>query len=150
MESKSIPMPAISLLLVEDEEFTLELLVNIITKKYPDVALHTAINGSTGLELFEKHTSDIVITDINMPEMGGVQMADKIRAIKPDTKFIIITGKSGEIFRQDSNQKGFEFDHFIVKPVVFQELFAAIDRCIGEIAQNQPKSCERKSIVLLN
>jgi YesN/AraC family two-component response regulator len=56
-------MPSISILLVEDEKLILELLVIIITKRYPDVALHTAINGSAGLKLFRKQTSDIVITD---------------------------------------------------------------------------------------
>jgi YesN/AraC family two-component response regulator len=135
MESQSIPMPSISLLLVEDEEFTLELLVNIITKKYPYVALHTAINGSTGLELFKKHTSDIVITDINMPEMGGVQMAGKIHAIKPDTKFIVLTGDTGKLILRDSDGKVFEIGHYIVKPVGFEALFAAIEQCFDEISQ---------------
>jgi YesN/AraC family two-component response regulator len=144
MESKSNPMPSISLLLVEDEEFTLELLVNIITKKYPDVALYTAINGSTGLELFKKHTSDIVITDINMPEMGGVQMAEKIHAIKPGTKFIVLTGTCDKIDLRDSTKERIEFDHIIVKPVEFQELFAAIKQCIEEISQHQSFDTEQK------
>jgi YesN/AraC family two-component response regulator len=136
MESISKPMPAISMLLVEDEKITLDLLSLILTKKYPDVALHTAINGSTGLELFKKHTSDIVITDINMPEMSGIQMASTMRSIKPDTKFIALTGTWDKIDLQDSVEKGFEFDHFIVKPVAFQELFAAIEHCLGGIAQH--------------
>jgi YesN/AraC family two-component response regulator len=37
---------------------------------------------------------DIVITDFNMPEMGCVLMAEKIHAIKTDTKFIVITGNN--------------------------------------------------------
>jgi YesN/AraC family two-component response regulator len=135
MEFTSNPRQTISILLVEDVKVTLELLAIILAKKFPDVALHTAINGRTGLELFKTYTPDIVITDINMPEMGGVQMADKIRAIKPDTKFIVITGDSGKLVLQDSVDKRFEFDHFIVKPVVFQELFAAIEQCFDEIAQ---------------
>jgi YesN/AraC family two-component response regulator len=45
------------------------------------------------MELYRTHTPDIVITDINMPEMGGVQMADKLCAINPGTKFIFLTGK---------------------------------------------------------
>lgn len=61
-----------SILIVEDEEFTRELLVSILTKQFPDVALYSAINGRTGLELCKTHSPDIVITDMNMPEMGGV------------------------------------------------------------------------------
>jgi YesN/AraC family two-component response regulator len=86
----------------------LELLVNKITKKYPDVALHTATNGSTGLELFKKQTSDIVITDIHMPEMGGMQIAGKIQAIKTDTKFIVLTGDIGKLRVKASSEKALE------------------------------------------
>jgi CheY-like chemotaxis protein len=135
MESISNPMPSISILLVEDDEVTLKLLTTILTRKFPDVALNTAINGRIGLELFKVHTPDIVITDMNMPEMGGVQMADKIRAIKADTRFIVLTGNTGKPVPQDSDEKRFEFDHNIAKPVGFQLLFAAIEQCIGEITQ---------------
>ncbi|HTP64621.1 MAG TPA: response regulator [Geobacteraceae bacterium] len=137
MESMSNPIPSISMLLVEDEELTRDLLADILTKKYPEIPLYAAINGRRGLELFKSHTPNIVITDINMPEMGGVQMASKIRVIKPDTKFIVLTGTIEKNDLQDSVEKGFEFDHFIVKPVIFQELFAAIEQCFGEITQYQ-------------
>lgn len=135
MESVSDPEPLISILLVEDEEATLELLAIIIPKKFPEALLHTAINGRTGLDLFITYTADIVITDINMPEMDGMQMADNIRAIKPDTKFIVITGKSEKFLQQDLTAQRAEFDHCIAKPVVFQKLFTAIEQCLGEIAQ---------------
>jgi len=121
-------MPAISILIVEDDKATLKLFAIILSKKFPDVALYTANNGRTGLELFKTHRPDIVITDINMPEMGGEQMADKIRAIKPDTKFIAVTGNSYKHILQDSVEKRFEFDHYILKPVNFKELIAAIEK----------------------
>jgi len=121
-------MPSSSILLVEDDKATLKLFAIILTKRFPYVALYTANNGRTGLELFKTHRPDIVITDINMPEMGGEQMADKIRAIKPDTKFIAVTGNSGKHVLQDSVEKRFEFDHYIVKPVNFKELIAAIEK----------------------
>jgi len=133
------PVPAVSILLVEDEESVLQLLATILTRKFPGATLYTAINGRTGLELFKSHIPDIVITDIKMPEMGGVQMADKIRAIKPDTKFIILTGDPGKSVHQDSIEKEFEFDHYIMKPVVFGVLFAAIEQCLAEIGRQPPK-----------
>ena len=130
-------MPKISMLLVEDEKMNRDLYAFILTKKFPEIVLHTAINGRMGLGLFKTHTPDIVITDINMPEMGGVQMIQEIHAIRPDTKFIVLSGTSGKPDLRESTQNGFEIDHYIVKPVVFQELFAAIEQCLGEIAQNQ-------------
>ena len=134
MESATNPTPSYSILLVEDEKVTLELLAIILPKKYPGVVLHTADNGRRGLDLFKTYTPDIVITDFNMPEMSGAHMRDEIRAIKPDTKFIVITGDSGQL-ALDSAKKGFKFDRFIAKPVVFEVLFSAVDQCLAEIAQ---------------
>ena len=135
MEPQANPDPAISLLLVEDDEATLHCLGIILAKRYPHVAVATADNGRAGLELFQARPAGVVVTDFNMPEMCGSHMVDEIRAIKPDTKFIVITGDSGIHALEDSAKKGFTFDHFIAKPVVFQELFGAIDQCLGEIAQ---------------
>jgi len=128
VESISDTVPLISILLVEDDQATLKLLAIILTKRFPGVALYSANNGRTGLELFKAHRPDIVITDVNMPEMGGEQMADKIRAIKTDTKFIAVTGNSGKPVLHDSVEKRFEFDYYIAKPVNFKELIAAIEK----------------------
>jgi DNA-binding NtrC family response regulator len=87
------------------------------------------------LDVFKTDTPDVVITDNNMPEMSGEHIVDKIRAIKPGIKFIIITGKSAKPEMLDSINKRLECDHFIEKPVIFQKLFSAIELCLGKIAQ---------------
>jgi YesN/AraC family two-component response regulator len=133
MESKIDPMPPISILLIEDEEATLELLSIILSKKFPIFVIHTAINGRMGLELFKSYTPNIVITDINMPEMDGVQTAQIIRSIKPDSKIIVITGKNEKTILQGLVENGFNFDHFITKPVIFEDLFESIEQCLSTI-----------------
>jgi YesN/AraC family two-component response regulator len=135
MEAISDPMPLISILYVEDDKVTLELLTTILADKFPDVALYSAINGRTGLELYKKYMPDIVITDINMPELNGVQMINKIRAIKPDMQFIVLTSDNGKATMEYAVGKGFEIDHYILKPVDFRVLFAAIESCLCKIAQ---------------
>jgi YesN/AraC family two-component response regulator len=135
VETRSEDYPALSILIVEDEPGTLELLTAIITMKYPGLALHTAANGRTGLELFKTHTPDIVMTDINMPEMCGAQMTDSIRALKSDTRIIALTGTSGKLVLTEKVGREIEFNHRIMKPVIFKELFAAMEQCLNEIAQ---------------
>ena len=126
---------------VEDDEVILELQTSILTVKFPDVMFYTAINGRKGLELFKAHTPDIVITDINMPEMCGVQMSENVRALTTGTKIIAITGKSGEtsvsgkFIKRNPDGKIVEFDHLIVKPVDMSELCGVIYQCIDEIEQ---------------
>ncbi|MGZ4957283.1 MAG: response regulator [Methylobacter sp.] len=132
---------SISILFVEDDELILGLQSSLLAVKFPDVRLYTAANGRLGLELFKMHTPDIVITDINMPVMCGMQMSENIRAIKPETKIIAITGKSGEsgkngkFILSHSEGKIIEFDHFIVKPVDLFELYGVIEQCMSEIGQ---------------
>jgi YesN/AraC family two-component response regulator len=135
MESVSHPMPLISMLLVEDEELTMKPLTTILTKKFPYITLYTANNGRTGLELFKTHTPDIVITDINMPEMDGLKMTGKIRAIKPGTQFIVITSGTRGLALETSVEKEFEIGHYLVKPVSLEALFAAIEQCLDGVAQ---------------
>lgn len=131
--------PPVSILFVEDDELVLALQASIIDATYPDVMLYTAVNGKSGLELFNEHIPDIVITDINMSGMCGVQMSDKIRAIKPDTKIIVITGNSnasvenGKCILRNSDGIRIEVNHYIVKPVDLPQLFTAIEQCISEI-----------------
>lgn len=135
MGTRSKQNSSVSILIVEDEPGTLELLTAIITMKYPDLVLHTAGNGRTGLELFKVHTPDIVMTDINMPEMCGAQMTDSIRALKPDTQFIALTGTSRKLVLAEKDGRELEFNHRIMKPVVFKELFTAMEQCFYEIAR---------------
>src|SRR5690242_12765743 len=124
MESVSYPDPSISLLLVEDDDTSRKTLATMLSRKFPEVTVYTAANGRDGLELFKTHTPQIVVTDINMPEMGGAQMADKIRAIVPDTRFIVITADTGMASQQQVDCEGFEVDHYILKPVSIAHLFA--------------------------
>jgi len=138
MKTTPTHTPSVSILLVEDASVTIELLSVIIPKNFPGVALYSTIDGNKGLELFKKYMQDIVITDINMPEMSGLQMAEKIHAIKPDTKFIVISGGTDKSDMEATIGDRFEIDHFIVKPVRFEVLFAAIEKCIGEIAHPAP------------
>jgi len=128
------PGQSLSILLVEDEEASLALLANILGKKYSGIALYTANNGRKGLEIFNDHMINIVITDINMPEISGLQMAQKIRTLKQESKFIFITGNTGRLSRHDSIAEDFEIEHYLTKPIDFKLLFAAIEQCVGEIS----------------
>ncbi len=138
MTSCSNPQVSVSILLVEDEKETLKLLNFVLAMNFPKVTLYCAENGRTGLELFATHTPDIVITDINLPELSGVQMISKIRKVKPDTKVIVLTADTGKATLENALGNGFELDHYIFKPIVLSSLFAAIEQCCGKTVQ-QPE-----------
>jgi len=138
MTSSSNPQVSVSILLVEDEKETLKLLNFVLAMNFPKVTLYSAENGRTGLELFNTHTPDIVITDINLPELNGVQMLNRIREIRPDTKVIVLTADTGKIALENALGSGFELDHYLLKPIVLSNLFSAIEQCCGKTGQ-QPE-----------
>lgn len=131
METIKNSQPALSILIVEDDSITCEMIGRIIAQEFPNVIINIAESGEQGVELFKKHLSDIVITDINMPKYDGFQMACKIRLIKDDIHFIVLTGHSEKAQMEKFNEIG--ITDYLVKPIDFGKLFAAIEKCIAEI-----------------
>jgi len=77
------------ILVVEDDERILDTLKDVFHLGGYDVK--TAINGAEGKEAFAAYRPDMVITDIVMPEMDGIEMMKEIRKIQPDIKVIYTT-----------------------------------------------------------
>src|SRR6185369_13515187 len=84
----------VSLLYVEDEPEARELICEIIGRRYPALRLIVAANGEEGLESFRKNRPEIVLTDINMPFVNGIEMAEKIKLLNPATEIIALTAYS--------------------------------------------------------
>jgi YesN/AraC family two-component response regulator len=121
------PLASFSLLFVEDDEVVRQAIGRMVAWQFPDATVYTAENGLIGLELFKEHTPEIVITDINMSVMDGIQMAGKIKSLKPDTMLIVLTGYSDKNYLDRLNEIG--INDYIVKPIDLEELFAAIEKC---------------------
>lgn len=130
MEAQLNTKKTVSVMLVEDEIDALQLLSDVLVAKYPNITFYTAVNGNIGLELYNVHLPDIVITDINMPGICGNQLADRLFEKNSDVKLIAITGKSCNI---DTENLGPYFQYFLEKPLDFKQLFTVIDQCIGEL-----------------
>jgi YesN/AraC family two-component response regulator len=131
MESRHDLPHALSILIVEDDTVTSELLGRIIAAKFPGLAIAIADNGKMGVGLFKEHAADIVITDMNMPEMDGIQMVGEIKAIKDDVKVIVLSGDNEA--EKLETFSGLGIYGSIVKPIEFGKLFDMIERCIDEI-----------------
>jgi len=118
---------AFTILLVEDDNMVCFSISRILEKEYPGSTVYCAENGLIGLELFRIHSPDIVITDINMPVMSGLEMAAEIQLIRSDAKFIVVSGYCDKDHLDSFNKIGFV--EYIVKPLDFNRLFAAIEKC---------------------
>lgn len=131
MESLSPPGSPSSLLIVEDDQVIGEMLVKVIQRKYREATIYCAGNGQIGVDLFKKHRPDIVITDINMPVMNGIEMAAGIKAIQADAHMIVMTAYSDKAHFEKFSDIG--FCAYLLKPIILPTLFAAIEKCWEEV-----------------
>jgi YesN/AraC family two-component response regulator len=79
------------------------------------------------MELFKQFSPDIVVTDVNMPVMDGVEMIQEIKRINPMAKCIVLTAYSNKITFERIKDLG--VCAYLTKPLDLTELFKAIKKC---------------------
>ncbi|HBF34230.1 TPA: hypothetical protein DDW35_06665, partial [Candidatus Sumerlaeota bacterium] len=90
--------------------------------------LYEAENGMQGLEVFREHRPDVVVTDINMPVMNGLDMARAIKALSRQTQIIVTTAYSDTDYLMQAIEIG--VDRYVIKPVDQQKLMEALRECV--------------------
>ncbi|MDD5284447.1 MAG: response regulator [Desulfuromonadaceae bacterium] len=115
----------ITILFVEDEPATREQVSRVLaTLGYH---LVVAENGKEGLDSYIENPADIILTDIMMPKMNGLEMARRIRAISSDAQIVCMTAFSDTSDLIEAIEIG--VNQFVLKPVEFSHLLTALDRC---------------------
>ncbi len=109
---------SLNILYVEDDEDIAKTIISYLSKLFKEVVY--AANGKEGLELYQQAQYDIVITDINMPEMSGLEMATKIKEINNKQNIIIISAYSDVKNFVTSIKLG--IDGYIIKPTKYAEM----------------------------
>ena len=120
----------ITVLLVDDEEILRESISDFLEDR--DYRVITAENGYVALELFEKEKPDLILSDLRMPEMDGLELLEKITAISPETPFVVVsgTGRIGDTVQ--ALQLG-AWD-YILKPVQDLDIIiCAIEKCLERV-----------------
>jgi PAS domain S-box-containing protein len=121
------------LLLVDDEEGIRKVLG--IALSDAGYTVFTAENGAEALDIFRKETPPIVLTDIKMPGMDGIELLQKIKHENPDTEVIMITGH-GDMDLAIKSLK-YQAVDFVTKPVNDDVLGIALNRANEKIQMRQ-------------
>ncbi|HBK1711901.1 TPA: response regulator transcription factor [Campylobacter jejuni] len=116
------------ILVVEDEIKTRESLINVLSERFSKVI--GAQNGDEGLKKFKKFKPDLVITDIAMPIMDGLDMAREIKEISDDVPIVVLSAYSEKERLLRPIDIG--IDKYLIKPVDIEELFKVLDCLVGE------------------
>lgn len=123
------------LLLVEDEEYTRNGILKSI--KWPELGIekiYTAEDGLEGIEIARSCYPDIVLTDIRMPRINGLKMAEEIRQISPHCALVFISGYSDKDYLKSAIH--LSAIDFVFKPLDLNELNITLTKAVEHVKQN--------------
>src|SRR5512133_463183 len=130
MEKERIDMPAI--LLVDDEPVIIESLTYSLRREGFEV--YTATEGNQALEMFQSVQPDLVILDIRLPGMDGLEVCRRLRVHSP-VPIIMLTALGNELDRVVGLEVG--ADDYLPKPFSFRELLARIRSVLRRVELDQ-------------
>jgi len=132
MNSKNNISSKIKVLYVEDDDIARENGIEYL-ENYFEI-IYEASNALDALALYNKHQPDIIITDIEMPKLNGLEFVERIRGKDSKTQIIITTAYSHKeyLFRAIE----LKLIKYLVKPINEKEFDTAISMCIENISQN--------------
>jgi two-component system response regulator RegX3 len=122
-----------SILIVEDEDSFIDALV--VGLKREGFLVHAARDGVTALEMFDSVHPDLVLLDVMLPRMSGLDVCREIRA-KSRVPIIMVTAKGSEIDTVVGLEVG--ADDYVTKPFRLRELVARIRAALRRVPQARP------------
>ncbi|MCD6375830.1 MAG: sigma-54-dependent Fis family transcriptional regulator [Caldisericaceae bacterium] len=114
------------ILVVDDEQEVRDTLYNVL--KSLDYIPHVAASGKEALEIIKKEPIDVVLSDLYMPEMDGIELLKRVKAINSKVVFLMITAHPTIETAVDAIKKG-AYD-YLTKPFHIEEVRLKINRAL--------------------
>jgi DNA-binding response OmpR family regulator len=124
------------ILVVDDERMICDLLQALFSRHNHEV--YTATSGKQGLELFRKQRPDVVLLDLHMPEMDGIQVLRQLRAIDPQVSVMVLTGRGTEAFENQAREMG--ITDFLKKGLSLDALVSTLERVLKQPSRPSPSA----------
>lgn len=144
-------MKSARILIVDDEQITRENLEHILKKEGYETM--SAGNGIIALQELEKREFDIVLTDLKMQVVDGLQVLEKAKELYPDTEVVVITGYATVATAVEAMQKGAFY--YLSKPVKIEDVRILVRQALEkrslkkEVADLKQKIGNRKEVLLI-
>jgi len=122
-------MKSYTVLYVEDDLEIRESITEFLNR-YCKV-VYACDSSEEGIELYYKFHPDILLLDINLPGMSGIDFASRVREVDKKTRILISTAYTDKTFMLRAIE--LELTRYLVKPVTSFELFSAFERCIEQL-----------------
>lgn len=121
------PERPLSVLIVDDEESVLRFVERVLRDAGYETA--TASDGPDAIEVARKFRMDLLVTDVNMPQMKGDELARRLRQSEPDLKVLYLTGFSDQLFKERTTL--WQDEAFLDKPCSVKGLLEAVSLAAG-------------------
>jgi DNA-binding NtrC family response regulator len=119
-------MPSIKVLLIDDDPAALGLMKYFFAEKgYETIAAEL---GNLGLALAKEHAFDLVLTDLQLPDIDGIDLVKQLKEAAPSTEIIMVSGYGS--MREAINAIKAGAFHFVEKPVEFEELMVLVEKAL--------------------
>ena len=110
---------------VDDEVMAVKAICRVIEKYCPELEIAgTAGNGNEGLEMIQKTMPDLVLTDVEMPVMNGLELVRQAGAAMPNLCFVIISGYEDFEYARDAFRGGVL--DYLTKPIVPSQMMVTM------------------------
>jgi two-component system, response regulator YesN len=128
----------IRLLIVDDEQVEREGLQAILQKGFPELVIEQAKNGKIAVQMAAEFQPDLIMMDIKMPGMTGLEAVERIGADYPDIKFVMVTAYDTFEYARKAIKLGVK--DYLLKPSKASEIVATVGKVLKQIEE------ERKSL----
>jgi len=126
----SIPLPELisrskkfELLYVEDNEDARRYTLEMLTRFFEHITV--AENGLEGLEKFKQKKFDLILSDINMPRMSGIEMISKIRELDQSILIIMLSAHNEPNYYEEVS--GYDVKYYLSKPLALAKLVETLN-----------------------
>jgi two-component system, OmpR family, response regulator VanR len=119
----------LKVLYIEDEKELREIVAQILSLKISN--LYLAEDGEEAFRLYQEIKPDIIVADINLPKINGIDFIKKVRENDHSTRVIMLTAKSDVECLLEATE--LKLTRYLIKPTTNQDIFDAIDLAIEEL-----------------
>jgi DNA-binding response OmpR family regulator len=127
-----------SLLYVEDEAYVRKAVISFLENQFTKI--YEAEDGKEALEIYHDKKPDIIITDIEMPKMDGLEFCKRVRKEDEKTPIIIMTAYSHTEYLLKATE--LNLVKYLIKPIEEESLFGALKSCFEKIESESPSVVE--------
>lgn len=126
------------LLIVDDESLVRRGITSLVDLHALNIGeVYEASNGHEALEIFKRHGADLILADINMPRMNGLEFSEAVKALRPDVRIAIITGYDYFDYAVKALKIGVE--DYILKPISRKDVTEVLTKLISRLESDRKK-----------